>query len=281
MPHWIPFLLLPALALTGCDSSDPAPTAAPAAAPEAAPATPAQVDPAELDGEARKVTLVPSPVETQKELQDLGIDTDLATFMKSRTIDAAGSDEDSISLATGVVVADMLLTVTASDDATLLNQLAQVRNGMAALKGGSDILATIDDLTERVKAGAMNRDNLLKELDELSGVMIPELEFEGQARVVPLIQAGSWLEGVHLIAKAAKGAGNLGACDQMLKQPMIVEYFKEYTAQKGEEGGANMVFTHLSASLARLEQIADKKEPLTAADVDEIISVTGGLLGLI
>jgi len=239
------------------------------------------MDPAELEGEARKVTLVPSPVETQKELADLGIDANLGSFMRTRSISATSTDEDAVSMGTGVVIADMLLTVMSSADAELLNQLGQVKNGMTALKGGDDILATIDDLTERVTAGAMNRTNLLKELDQLSGVMIPELEFEGQARVVPLIQAGSWLEGVFLVASAAKAAGNLAACDQMLKQPMIVEYFKEYTAQKGEEGGGNAIYTHLSASLARLEQIADKKEPLTAEDVDEIIAVTGGLLGLI
>ena len=278
MNRWIPLFLLPALALTGCQSSDPAPAGGPDVAP-AAPAAPAQIDPAALDGEARKVTLVPSPMETQRELRDLGIDADLATFMRPRVVDASSTDEDALSLGTGIVVADMILSVTGSDDATLLNQLTQVHNGMSALKGGADILATIDEISEKVKAGAMNRENLLKELDELSGVLIPELEFEGQARVVPLIQAGTWLEGVYLIASSAKAADKLHACDQMLKQPMIVEYFKEYTAQKGEEGGGSLVYKHLSASLARLEQIADKKDPLTAADVDEIIFMTGSLLG--
>ena len=40
-------------------------------------------------------------------------------------------------------------------------------------------------------------DELLRELDELSNAVIPELEFNGVARIVPLIQAG--IPAVNLI----------------------------------------------------------------------------------
>ena len=39
-------------------------------------------------------------------------------------------------------------------------------------------------------------------MDELSGVMVPELEYEAGDWVVPLIQTGSWLEGANLVSGA-------------------------------------------------------------------------------
>jgi hypothetical protein len=275
MTRWNPCLLLLVLGATACSSEEPAVPVA------EAPAIPAQVDAETLEKDAVPTSLAPSPVETQRKLKELGIDTDLATFMTQRNVDAASTDEDKVAVGTGVVIADMLLTVTQSDDATLTHQLAQVRNGMSALSGGEDILATIDELTEEVNAGGVNREDLLKELDELSGVIIPELEFNGQERVVPLIQAGSWLEGTFLVASASKAAGNLAACDQMLKLPEVVGFFKDYTAQKGEEGVGNVVYTHMSTTLARLQKLTEKAEPFTEAEVDEITTLTGGLLGVL
>ena len=76
--------------------------------------------------------------------------------------------------------------------------------GFEKLGAGSDIQATIDEMSTQINNDAINRDDLLKRIDELSGVMVPELEYEAGEWVVPLIQAGSWLEGAHLVSMPSK-----------------------------------------------------------------------------
>lgn len=274
------FLMFVPLMLVGCGEDKPQASVAEVAPAPAAAQMPSKVNPADLEKTVRKVTLVPSPVEMQRELKSLGVDKDLKDFITGVKVNATSENKDQVAVATGVVIADVLFTVLQSDDATLVAQLSQVKAGLGALKGGKDIAAYVDGMIEQVKAGAGDRKTLLDEMDELSAVAIPELEFEGEASIVPMIQAGSWMEGVHLIAKASLAAGKPQVCDQMLKQPMIVEYFKEYTAQKGEDD-ANAVIQHLSASLAKLEAIAAKTDPMTESDVSEITSLTGALLGIL
>ena len=76
--------------------------------------------------------------------------------------------------------------------------MEKLKAGFKALGAGDDIQATIKDLGTQIKNDAINEDDLLKEMDELSGVMVSELEYEAGEWVVPLIQAGSWLEGANL-----------------------------------------------------------------------------------
>jgi len=238
------------------------------------------MDAGALAGDASNVTLVPSPLETQRVLNAAGIEANLAEFMRDREIKTAdGTDEDRLAVNTGVVLADMLLTVKTSSDEQLLKQLSQIHDGMNALKAGNDIAATVTDISERVKAGAIDRENLLKELDELSGVVIPELEFEGRSRIVPLIQAGSWLEGAFLISSAAKSAAKPEAADQVLKQPDVVAYFQEFTASKTEDN--SLVGKVLSDTLQKLHELAQKTEPLEAGEIEAVISLTDSVLKLL
>ena len=67
MTRWNPRVLLLVLGATACSSDE---SLAPAAE---APAIPTQLDPETLEDDA--VILVPSPVQTQRKLKALGIDT--------------------------------------------------------------------------------------------------------------------------------------------------------------------------------------------------------------
>jgi hypothetical protein len=271
-----------ALLVSACGSG--APTIEKGQAPEpedpAAEALPDKMDASALAGSAKTITLVPSPLETQRVLSASGIETSLAEFMRDRVVVLPDNqDEDRLAVTTGVILADLLLTVKTSSDEQLLTQLSQIQQGMKALRGGDDIEATVADIQERVKAGAVDRENLLKELDELSGAIIPELEFEGRSRIVPLIQAGSWLEGAFLISSAAKAAKKTEAADQVLKQPDVVAYFQEYTASKIED--TSLVGKVLSDTLKKLHGLAQKTEPLESNEVEEVIVLTGTVLKLL
>lgn len=245
------------------------------------PETPA-LDKAALAGDAENTALVPSPVETQRALDAAGISTQLKDLIADKTYAAIDAkDKDRAAVRTGVALADLLLTVKTAEKEALLAKLAMVREGMAALDGGRDIDQTLVDMEERIKADAVTRDELLKEFDELSGAIIPELKFNDNARIVPLIQAGSWLEGANLLARAVKDANQPGAADGLLKQPQVVDYFIKYVKTEGAEKAPEEVTAKLEASLGTLKAVAGKTEALTAEDIESVITATHDVLALL
>lgn len=231
--------------------------------------------------EAENIALVPSPVETQKALEASGIDAKLADLIPSRDLDMALTESDHAAVRTGVVLADMLLTVKTAEKTNLLAYISRVRIGMDQLKGGKDIDKMLGDMEERVKADSVSRDELLREFDELSGAVIPELEFNGKNRVVPLIEAGTWLEGANLVARAVDASGNPAAGDVLLKQPAVVDYFIKYVKVEGSEKAPAVITKQLETSLNTLKGLAEKSEPFNAEDIAKVIEVTDGVLGLL
>ncbi len=271
-------LLISLFACTGevLTPPEPAPIEAPAAAPE----TP-DVNVAQLRDEADAAALVPSPVETQKALEASGIDTKLATLIPKHKFDLDANDMDHAAVRSGVLLADVLLTVKTAETKELIRRLGAVQKGMNQLNGGSDIDAMLEDIKDRLKADAVTRDELLKELDELSGAVIPELEFNGQSRVVPLIEAGSWLEGANLVARAVQSAKNNDAAEKLLKSPAVVDYFIEYVKTDGAGKAPEAVTKKLEESLIELKGLAEKTEPLDDADIGRVVEVTNAVLALL
>jgi hypothetical protein len=235
----------------------------------------------ELKADAEYITLVPSPVETQKALESAGIDKNLAELIVPREYDMNEKDVDDVAVRTGVVVANMLLTVKTASDPQMLDHLEQIRHGLNLLGGGSDIDATINEIKERVKGEAVTRDELLKELDELSGALIPELEFNGAKRIVPLIQAGSWLQGSNLVAKAIKDVNKPETATDLLKKPEVVDYFIKYVKTEGKDKAPAAVTDKLEASLQILKGLAQKTDSFTVEDIDQVIAVTNDVLTLL
>ncbi len=276
------------LLMSACGGSpEPPPEPADEATQEAgedAPATPdlPGLSLEDLKGEADSVALVPSPVETQSALEEAGIEAKLADLIPDHEFDMDNADIDHAAVRSGVVLADALLTVKTAESTTLVAHLTQLQLGLKQLGGGSDIDAMLNDMKDRIAADAVTRDELLKEFDELSGAVIPELKFNGQDRVVPLIQAGSWLEGANLVAKAIQSkGGDGGAADTLLKQPAVVDYFIGYVANEGGEKTPAAVTAKLQESLAELGTIAGKADSLTSEDIAKVIEVTDGVLALL
>jgi hypothetical protein len=272
-----PWTLAALVALAACSGGTPADTEPVETQEE--PGLPDKIAP---PGDAdERMALVPSPVETQKALEGAGVEQKLADLIPQREFKVDKDDKDGVAVRTGVVTADMLLTVKTASDEQLQRHLQQIRDGMLTLEGGDDIDATIADIQDRVKAGAADRDDLLKELDELTGAIIPELKFNGKDRMVPLIQAGSWLGGSNLVAKAIKDAGKPEAANTLLKQPAVVGYFQKYVREEGKELAPASVTQKLDESLQKLKELAEKPESLNAEDVDMIIKVTDDVLALL
>ncbi|MBX2803123.1 MAG: hypothetical protein KTR31_35915 [Myxococcales bacterium] len=264
--------------LGGCDQFLSSTPEEPEPAP--APDTP-EVVVDEMQAQAENVAMVPSPVETQKALEAAGIDTKLATLIPKRAMDLGAGAQDQAAIRTGVVLADMLLTVKSSDEGTLVSQIHALQSGMNHLEAGPDFDRTLADMKERVESTAVTRDELLAELEEMSGAVIPELEFRGQERVVPLIQAGSWLEGANLVAKALQKADNRTDGEKLLKAPTVVDYFLGYVKTEGTEKAPEAVTQKLEASLTTLKGIAEKPEALSDEDLATVVRVTDEVLSML
>jgi hypothetical protein len=268
--------------LYGCEQPPaPAPAPEPPAAP--APGVPAKapaLDIAVLQAEAENVALTPSPAEMQAALAKAGIVHSLSDLVQTRKIDLDVENLDRVAVGTGVLVADVVLTVKAAPKEDLVARLQAIQHGMKQLGGGTDIDNTLTDIVNRIQNDAVSRDALVRELDELSGVMIPEIKYEKGERVVPLLQAGSWLEGASLVSTAVTNSGKFDAADALLKQPEVVSYFLNVVMVQG--GAApDEVIAKLVATLTSLQEITSKTTPLTEEDIKSIHEQTDAVLALL
>ncbi len=277
-PHRLSLLAL----LAACSGTTP--TSEPEADDKnVAPANPEMpaIDVAAMATGADNAALVPSPIETQRALEVSGIQTQLATLIPEHQFVMDQGDPDRAAIRTGVVLADLLLTTKTAKKEDLVARLQQIAKGMEQLQAGADIQATISDLVNRIQTDAVTRDELLKEFDELSGVVIPEMEFNGQERVVPLISAGSWLEGANLVATALRTAEKKDAAEKLLKAPTVVDYFLGYVTTEGAAKAPEAVTKKLEESLKTLKALAEKPAPLTEVDLATVVQVTNDVLVLL
>ena len=98
--------------------------------------------------------------------------------------------------------------------------------------------------------------------------------------MVPLIQAGSWLEGSNLVASAIISENKPDAGTSLLRQPQVADYFLKYVEVEAEGKVPDEVLKQLKSTLDRLKELA-MKPALTIDDVKEIKSQTDSVLALL
>jgi hypothetical protein len=275
--------LLAAVMLAACGNDDPGDKPTPDKAVAEKPADKApdkKFSSAELKAEAENVALVPRPAEMEKALANAGIDARLGDLVQNRDIATDVKNLDQVAVRIGVVMADLVLTAKTAPKETIVRDLGKLKTGFARVKAGEDIGRTIDEMILQVKNDALQGKDLVRELDELSGVLVPELETEAGDWVVPLIQAGSWLEGAHLVSGALKAEGKYGAADGMLRQPAVVDYFIKYVEHEGGDKAPDEVVKKLKETLQTLKGVASKPT-LSKEDVETIHSATGAVLTML
>jgi len=276
--------LLVALSTAACGGDSPTATPEPAkkTVAEQAPTKKKTIkfDPATLAGEALKVALVPSPAEMQKALSNAGLQAQLADLVKSRDISMDVTNKDQVAVRTGVVLADLVLTVKTASDADQVARLGRIKEGMAKLGADGKVTKTLDELANKIKSGSGSKADLLKEFDELSGILVPELKYEAGEWVIPLIKAGSWLEGAHLVAGAIKEEGKFEEAGKLLKQPHVIDYFIEYVQREGSDKAPDAVIAKLKETLGALKEVTSKSV-IEEADVNTIHSATAAVLTML
>ncbi len=285
-PHLFSVLTL-ATVLAACGSTDtpdakadPAPAAPTAKEAAPTPPEPPALDKAALEAQAKDVILVPSPTEMQNALAQAGVAEGLSGLVGDKAVKMDSDNKDVIAVRTGTVLAYALLTVKDADTPTLIKRMDNIKSGMTALGAGTDINATIDDIEGRLNSDALSRDDLLAELDEIHGAIIPEIEYEAGENVVPLIKAGSWLAGVNVVSEAIVKADNASAATKLLRQPEVADYFLQYVQTEGSDKAPPEVISRLQETLTHLKQLAAKAD-LTVDDAKDVKAKTDSVLTLL
>ena len=230
---------------------------------------------------AEPVALVPSPLEMQAALKRSGLLGPQGLLVKPRPLKAAGEDHDRLAVRTGVALADLLLIVQTAQTPELVGLLKEIRAGLVALGAKDDALSALDELTAQVQNEALTRDSLVQELDALSGGTLPELEAQLGPRAVPLIRAGSWLEGANLVSSSIIAGGNYDTATDLLRHPGVVAWFQRYVEETpaGRPDQEQLV-PILRESLKSLAT-ATAAERLGEAEVRQIHQSTAAVLDLL
>lgn len=270
-------------ALTACDAPPAEPPPPPQPTPPVVEAPKPAVAPLSA-GElaaAEPVALVPSPLEMQAALKRSGLLGPQGLLVKPRPLKAAGEDHDRLAVRTGVALADLLLIVQTAQTPELVALLKEIRGGLVALGAKDDALRALDELTARVQNEALTRDALVQELDTLSGSTLPELEAQIGPRAVPLIRAGSWLEGANLVSSSIIAGGNYDTATDLLRHPGVVAWFQRYVEETpAERPDQEQLVPILRESLKTLAA-ATAAERLGEPEVRQIHQSTAAVLDLL
>jgi len=273
-------LMLSLTAACGGESENVAAPEGEAAAAKATPKVAVKFDLASLQTNVDQIALVPAPAEMQRALGHAGLTAKLAEMVTDKSISMDVSNSDQVAVRVGVVLADLVLTVETASKERMVTRLASIKTGLEKLGAGGSLPATIDDMSNRIKNDAVSRGDLLKEMDELSGVIIPELKYEAGDWVVPLVQAGSWLEGAHLVSGAITAESKVDSAGHLLRQPAVVDYFLTYVQREGQEKAPDEVVQKLEETLNTLKAVTGKSV-LGSEEINTIHSATGNVLALL
>jgi hypothetical protein len=231
----------------------------------------------DLAGLAHNTSLVPSPTEVQEAMLHAGVDGRFENFLLRKTMDLTDEDKEEVALRTGIVLADLVLTLNNSEKDVLLKDLAALRTGLSTIGAGSDIDTTLGQVIEHVEADAVTRQELWVQVEEMREAVYGELAMEAGSQTVPLVQAGSWLEGTHLLAEAILASSERGDALNLLRQPDVVAYFLAQLKAADAQGAEFPMVTLTRGTLEQMHDIA-AKETLTEEDVTKVRDLTGDLL---
>ena len=259
------------LALLGCGGP---------AEPEVAPEPAAEAAPAPAPATAWKV-LAPSPLELAAEVKAAGIEQSLADLVPSTIPEGIASQEkDEVALQTGVVFAHTLLGGETTDKGVFLTQVRAMRSGMATIGSGEGLLRTMDRSIEQIQNDTAARADFLVELDAQVSNSVPEEGWGPEDTTGPLLQAGAWRAGLHIVAKAVVRADDAEAAEKLLRRPEVADFFLQYV-EVGEGKEKAGVMSHgVAEGLTLLKEISSR-ETIGVDGAREAVDVTGKLLKLL
>lgn len=246
-------------------------------------APPAGSDPgavAALPPVAADAILAPSPAEAQRAVVQAGIEVALADLVPRRNYKMDAPDPQVAAVRTGVVLADIVLTVHSSNDHDLLERLDQIGVGLRAMQAGAGLLSTLDDLTARTRGKTITREALLGELDALVSMSVPGAGVGPGDRTGTLLQGGAWLGTTNLVSRAILKADRVDAANTLLHQAAAAEWFLTEVRGAATGRAPEDILRALEGHLVSLRDIAARPD-ITRADVVAIETHTQAVLDLL
>ncbi len=255
--------------VSGCFGGDPAP-------PPAAP-LPDEVPVEAVEDQAADLS-VPTPREVDASVHKAGIDKDLGAIVPTWSFHFDRTAANVVAVRVGVIVADTVLTAKTADKAATMARLEQAKQGIATLKVAPKVEATIDEILTKLRADAMNADELFVALDELSVQVLQHESVPAAHDLLALVKAGIWLEGTWCVTEAIKTHGDAAVADALLRQPDVIAWFQKYADATHLQGASAEQANTLVTSLKTLAWIMAQDRPLQMADVDAIQKAVDAVL---
>lgn len=248
------------------DAGDPAADAAPAP----------KIDFSAAKSRGKTAMFVPAPSEFQAALAAANVGVDLAALIgPSGNIE--GKSKPVVALETGRRIASVLLSAKGGEKAAVSGHMKGARAGLAALGAPEDLLADVDKVVGDYEAGTISNAELAPSMDLLNQRVQTALNKGAGEEVSTLVQAGGWVQGVHLLSKGLADAGQAGDGAALLHQPSVLTHFTEFikgsAAAKAEDPDVLAVI----AELEGMSGIASKPE-LTVDDLKAVSTHTGNIL---
>ena len=137
--------------------------------------------------------------------------------------------------------------------------MENIHKGLKLMGAGAGLLDTIQNLISKTKSDAISREDLLKEIEEIVGMAIPEDGVGKDDRTGPLLQAGAWLSGINLVCDAIIKENRIDAADRLLRQKHVASFYLRYSETDGQSKAPVTMLNTLQLALRSMEKIADKK----------------------
>ncbi len=260
------------LLLFACSGETPVPEAAPPPEPAA------KLEPAQIE-EAIEDTLAPSPNETRLAVERAGISLTFGTLIPDRNFKFDRVDEDRVALRTGVLLSDLVLAVKEAEKPWVVDELQKLHDGLSAMGAGEGLLATVLDLKAGIDNDSMSRDDLLKSLDDIVGMGAGQgIGADGGGE--RMMQAGAWLAGTNMTARAILRSGQLDAADSLLRQKSVAEHFLAYVTEGEGQEKAGELGGLLEQTLQNLIVVSDQ-ETIGRQDIEGVRDQTQALIDLL
>jgi hypothetical protein len=243
------------------------------------PAPPPSEKPAAVAGKkhVKKLWMVPHPSEIMQVMRSMDLAGKTSALVPIVAVDFKPMDGQRVAFNTGLLVADLVLSLEDAKGPELSTRLNNIRQGLAELGMGETQLGEMDKLSRRLAAGKTTSEELAAELDVLQGRLMDDVSQYSSPDALMGIQAGAWLRAVNVVATLLLNTGKAAEGAHLFAQPDLVEHFSTYLKKNQDKAVDNPALEASLPYLAELKKIASKPE-LTAADVDAVQKATGSIL---
>ncbi|MCO4769491.1 MAG: hypothetical protein KDA24_05625 [Deltaproteobacteria bacterium] len=255
-------------------AEQPAEKPAEAEAPAADAST--KIDFAAASSRGKTAMFVPAPSEFQIALAAAEVTTPLGDRLGTEG-NIEGKSKPVVALETGRRIANVLLASKDGTKDAVLARMKAAKAGLAALGAGESVLGETDKLIADYEAGTIGNAELPPSMDLLNQKVQKALNKGAGEEVATLVQAGGWVQGVHLLSTVlSEGAGSKEA-PALVHQPSVLGYFTEFIKNSSAAKAGDEDVVAVIVELDAMSEIA-KKETLANEDLKAVAKHTGNII---